>query len=197
MDIAVDGNPFSSELSEAEKGQILDILPYSIASDHARCVGLFVLPIEKGLAERRALKVCSELTNRSSYLSFEVGVRKGELSSYGKVEVSFSKESSESLSLISPPISEKRYFFDQIDTISGFQIKPIYLVPSDREDLRKDMDGTITAYLEEGNYLLESRLGDSFAIDTDPRGLFDIGFISSPYNEKDMSAMIQKGDMKD
>jgi hypothetical protein len=81
--------------------------------------------------------------------------------------------------------SEKRTRKDRPDSISGFQIKPVLLLPSDSVDTRDDVNGVIAALLDEGIAFLESELGRSFPIDRTKSGNYDIAVSRSNYSESE------------
>ena len=63
-------------------------------------------------------------------------------------------------------ISGNRSTIDQPDSLTGFQIKPIYVVPSDGEDRQYDINGVIADSLTEGNSSLKVGIGYEFQIDS-------------------------------
>ena len=75
-------------------------------------------------------------------------------------------------------ISAERVSADQPDTISGFQVKVIYVVPSDGSDHNYDTSGYISSILDEGNSYLNSQIGLTLPIDHVGKG-YDIQFLKS------------------
>jgi hypothetical protein len=75
-------------------------------------------------------------------------------------------------------ISTSRVTADLPDTISGFQIKPVYVVPFDGTDNSYDTNGFIAAILDEGNSYLNSQIGLTLPIDRTSTG-YDIQFMKS------------------
>jgi hypothetical protein len=188
--------PLMSSLSKLQKASLFDMLSQSEISMEVKCVGIFNFSVEKRVAEKRALNACKDLKKTAPYLNYYIGTREGTQIELGGVEIAFGEIVQDEYFSDSPaaaPVPFGRYYSDQTDAISGFQIKPIYFVPSDVEDLYKDIDGTILGYINEGTELLESRLGNSFAIDTTSEGVLDIGYIRSVYSEAEMLSMIRNG----
>jgi hypothetical protein len=81
--------------------------------------------------------------------------------------------------------SEGRSETDRKDALTGFQIKPVYLLPSDAPDMGDDTNGVIASMLDEGNAYLESDLGRSFPVDRTAAGNYDITVIRSSYSLND------------
>lgn len=54
---------------------------------------------------------------------------------------------------------------DRVDNVTGFQIKAIYVVPSDGVDNSSDTNGDIAGFLDEGNRYLRDQLGLQLPID--------------------------------
>ncbi len=81
--------------------------------------------------------------------------------------------------------SETRTTKDRKDVVNGFQIKPVFLLPSDAPDTGDDTNGVIAALLDEGTAFLESELGRSFPIDRTSTGEYDITTIRSSYSLDD------------
>ncbi len=77
--------------------------------------------------------------------------------------------------------SNLRVTSDQTDTVSGFQIKPIYVVPSDGVDHSYDKNGYISSMLDEGNLFLNAQLGLTIPIDKNATG-YDIQYLKSKYS---------------
>ncbi len=67
---------------------------------------------------------------------------------------------------------------DQPDLITGFQIKPIYVVAADGVDHSLDMNGSIAKILDEGNAYLKEQLGLQLPIDMTTAG-YDIQFLKT------------------
>jgi hypothetical protein len=84
-------------------------------------------------------------------------------------------------------ITAPRTTTDQPDTISGFQIKPIYVLPSDAVDSFADTNGTISHLLDEGSALLESNLGVVWPIDKTKYG-YDIQYFKSSYSSEQLKS---------
>jgi predicted Zn-dependent protease len=78
-------------------------------------------------------------------------------------------------------ISTIRVTGDLPDTISGFQIKPVYVVPSDAADNSSDSNGYLAGILDEGNNYLMSQIGYSLSIDSTTTG-YDIQYLKSQYS---------------
>ena len=79
------------------------------------------------------------------------------------------------------PTSNLRVTTDQPDTVTGFQIKPIYVVPSDGVDHSYDKNGYISSILDEGNVFLNAQLGLTIPIDKNGTG-YDIQYLKSKYS---------------
>ena len=75
-------------------------------------------------------------------------------------------------------ISDARVTSDQPDTVTGFQVKAIYVVPSDGVDNSYDTNGYIAGILDEGNRYLRAQLGLQVPIDKNTTG-YDIQFLKS------------------
>lgn len=82
---------------------------------------------------------------------------------------------------------------DRTDLIQGFQIKPIYLLPSDAIDSELDLNGEIAASLIEGQNFLQEELGYTFEFDRMLNGLIDIGFVKSGLTKSQISTIVAKG----
>ena len=78
-------------------------------------------------------------------------------------------------------ISTLRVTADLPDTISGFQIKPVYVVPSDAIDNPYDSNGYLAGILDEGNGYLKSQIGYTVPIDSTASG-YDIQYLKSQYS---------------
>ena len=81
----------------------------------------------------------------------------------------------------SAEISALRVIADLPDTISGFQIKPVYVVPSDATDNSYDLNGYLAGILDEGNRYLKSQIGYTVPIDSTASG-YDIQYLKSQYS---------------
>ena len=77
-----------------------------------------------------------------------------------------------------PVVAVSRVTSDQPDTITGFQIKAIYVVPADGTDHSYDTNGYISKILDEGNAYLKEQLGRQLPIDRTNTG-YDIQFMKS------------------
>jgi hypothetical protein len=75
-------------------------------------------------------------------------------------------------------ITGARALADMLDTLSGYQIKPIYVVPSDGVDHQLDQNGTISSILTEGNIFLRNQIGLGYQIDSTASG-YDIEFFKT------------------
>ena len=78
-------------------------------------------------------------------------------------------------------ISTNRVTADLPDTVSGFQIKPVYVVPSDGVDNAYDTNGYLAGILDEGNSYLNGQIGLTLPIDRTATG-YDIQFLHSQYS---------------
>lgn len=78
-------------------------------------------------------------------------------------------------------ISTSRVTADLPDTISGFQIKPVYVVPSDATDNAYDTNGFLAGILDEGNSYLNGQIGYMVPIDRTATG-YDIQYLKSKYS---------------
>ena len=81
--------------------------------------------------------------------------------------------------------SSNRQLVNQLDTTQDSQIKPIYLVPSDSEDKKRDTNGTIANLLDQGNSMLQRYLNRTLRIDT-YNNFYDIQFFRSKYTSKEI-----------
>ena len=79
------------------------------------------------------------------------------------------------------PTSNLRVTSDQPDTVTGFQVKPIYVVPSDGVDHAYDKNGFISSMLDEGNVFLNAQLALTIPIDKNATG-YDIQYLKSKYS---------------
>lgn len=77
-------------------------------------------------------------------------------------------------------ISNDRALADQPDSLTGYQIKAIYVVPSDGTDRGYDTNDFIASMLREGNTFLKTNIGLEYQIDSIATG-FDIQFFRSSY----------------
>ena len=75
-------------------------------------------------------------------------------------------------------ISNTRVTSDQVDVVNGFQIKAVYVVPSDGVDHTYDTNGYIAGILNEGNEYLHSQLNLRIPVDKTGVG-YDIQFLKS------------------
>ena len=75
-------------------------------------------------------------------------------------------------------ISAARVLSDLPDQISGFQLKAVYVIPSDGVDNSYDTNGRIASFLTEGTDFLKIELGLTLPIDTTTTG-YDITFLRS------------------
>ncbi len=75
-------------------------------------------------------------------------------------------------------ISAARVTADVADIYSGYQIKPIYVVPSDGEDHSYDINGVIANVLSAGTQYLKEELGLTFQIDSTSSG-YDVTYFRS------------------
>ena len=78
-------------------------------------------------------------------------------------------------------ISTSRVTADLPDTFSGFQIKPVYVVPSDAADNSYDTNGYLASILDEGNRYLNGQIGYTVPIDRSSSG-YDIEYLKSQYS---------------
>lgn len=90
-------------------------------------------------------------------------------------------------------ITAQRSTEDQPDSVSGFQIKPIYVVPSDGEDRKYDINGYIADALTEGNNFLKSAIGNEFQVDLVGAD-YDIQFFRSSYPRSYFESAANAGD---
>jgi len=77
-------------------------------------------------------------------------------------------------------ISNDRALSDQPDSLTGYQIKAIYVVPSDGTDRSYDTNGYIASILREGNAFLKSQIGLEYQIDSVGND-YDIQFFRSAF----------------
>lgn len=78
-------------------------------------------------------------------------------------------------------ISVDRVTADLPDTISGFQVKAVYVVPSDGVDNFKDTNGYLAGVLDGGNAYLKGQLNLTVPIDKSQVG-YDIQYLKSAYS---------------
>lgn len=90
-------------------------------------------------------------------------------------------------------ITAQRSTEDQPDSLSGFQIKPIYVVPSDGEDRKYDINGYIADALTEGNATLKLGIGQEFQIDSIGSD-YDIQFFRSSFSRDYLSKSTDAGE---
>lgn len=77
-----------------------------------------------------------------------------------------------------PIVKAIRSTIDRTDTVTGFQIKPFYVVPADGIDRSSDIDGRISKLLDAGNVYLKAQIGQTLPIDSIAAG-YDIQFMRS------------------
>ena len=80
-------------------------------------------------------------------------------------------------------ISNDRVLADQPDSLTGYQIKAIYVVPSDGTDRGYDTNGYIASILREGNTFLKSNIGIEYQVDSIGSN-FDIQYFRSSYSNE-------------
>lgn len=85
------------------------------------------------------------------------------------------------------PTQRTRQTTDQPDLLSGFQIKPFYVVPSDGTDRHLDTDGTLDHALTEGDAFLQQQIGYHLQVDQRTDG-YDIEYLHSQYTTAQLSA---------
>ena len=113
--------------------------------------------------------------------------------SVGKCEIRASHSASEFYEpatpvLASTTISAARSNADQPDSFKGFQVKPIYVLPSDVQDSSMDVNGTIASYLNEGRDFVKRQLNLTIPIDRVGTG-YDIQFFKSKYSSEQIMLM--------
>jgi hypothetical protein len=86
---------------------------------------------------------------------------------------------------------------DSPDVITGFQIKPIYLLPADVADDGAEINGIISASLREGNEFLKKTIGVEFPLDMNSKGEIDIGFIKSAMPSGKIETLLAQGGQLD
>lgn len=111
----------------------------------------------------------------------------------GKCEIRASQSASEFYEVATPvlastTISATRSYADQPDTFKGFQVKPIYVLPSDVPDNSMDMNGTIASYLTEGRDFVQRQLNVTIPVDRIGTG-YDIQFFRSKYSSAQIMSM--------
>ncbi len=77
-------------------------------------------------------------------------------------------------------LSNDRVLSDQPDSLTGYQIKAIYVVPSDGTDRSYDTNGFIASILREGNAYIKSQIGLEYQIDSVGND-YDIQFFRSTF----------------
>lgn len=89
------------------------------------------------------------------------------------------------------PVSEidGRSLIDQPDAISGFQVKPVFIVPSDGLDTMQDVNGAIETAINQGNEFLLQTIGKTLPIDMTLDGQMDIGFVRSSLTQTELSEL--------
>ena len=78
-------------------------------------------------------------------------------------------------------VTNDRVLADQPDSLRGYQIKAIYVVPSDGTDRQYDTNGYIASILSEGNTFLKANTGLEYQIDS-IASEYDIQFLRSSYS---------------
>lgn len=78
-------------------------------------------------------------------------------------------------------ISATRAMGDLPDTVTGFQVKPVYVVPSDGTDNFYDTNGYLAGILDEGNSYLNGQIGQTVPVDRTANG-YDIQYLHSQYS---------------
>lgn len=84
-------------------------------------------------------------------------------------------------------VSWARSTVDQPDLIAGYQLHFVYVVPSDGVDHGYDTDGTIKAWIDEGQAYTKGQIGVTFPVDSTSAG-YDIQFLKSQYTSAQLSA---------
>lgn len=92
---------------------------------------------------------------------------------------------------VSITISDTYVTSDQVDVVTGFQVKAIYVVPSDGVDHSYDTNGYIAGILDEGNRYLLQQLGLQIPIDKHSVG-YDIQYLKSDFS----TAQIQSSESR-
>ena len=77
-------------------------------------------------------------------------------------------------------LSNDRVLSDQPDSLTGYQIKAIYVVPKDGTDRSYDTNGYIASILREGNAYIKSQIGLEYQIDSVGND-YDIQFFRSTF----------------
>jgi hypothetical protein len=111
----------------------------------------------------------------------------------GKCEIRASQPASEFYEVATPvvastTISATRSFADQPDSFKGFQVKPIYVLPSDVSDNLMDTNGSIASYLTEGRDFVFKQIGVTIPVDRIGSG-YDIQFMRSRYTSTQLMTM--------
>lgn len=94
---------------------------------------------------------------------------------------------------VSVNISGQRSTEDQPDSVSGYQIKAIYVVPSDGVDRQYDLNGFLAEALTEGNSHLKSGIGYEYQIDS-IGSEYDIQFFKSSFTKSYFESSPRVGD---
>jgi len=115
----------------------------------------------------------------------------------GRCDVKASQSSSEFYDaanpvIVSTNIASLRSSVDLPDTLSGYQIKPIYVLPSDSMDRFLDQNGDISSYLAEGREFMRQQLGRTVQVDSNASG-YDILFFKSGYTRTELMGMTHTG----
>jgi len=90
--------------------------------------------------------------------------------------------------IVSTNIASFRSSVDLPDILTGYQIKPIYVLPSDSSDRFLDQNGDIASYLTEGREYLRQQLGRTVQVDLNSSG-YDILFFRSRYTKSELMGM--------
>jgi hypothetical protein len=176
------------ELSVSQKRVLPNLFPALYSSLSIKCVGLHNKQISQNVAAARALVTCLELIKMYPHLSYEVSSRQTK----AKIERNVYVRTGSIQYPKSSDLSNRSYE-NKEDVLLGLQIKPIYLLPKGTRDLEKDVNGTISRYLDEGASFLAAHTGRTLKIDRDQKGNYDIGFIQSSYTEKEILDLSENG----
>lgn len=79
-----------------------------------------------------------------------------------------------------------RMTLDQADTLKGFQLHPIYVVPSGNPDEARDITGEIGMLLSQAVRIQEALFGHHIQIDRRLDGSFDVSFLASKHAESEL-----------
>ena len=182
----------STQLTSAQKASIFTRVAEYSSADKYICTG--VTSPKASSKERlkiriRAKAACEYAATLNPYLSTWFQSKNSNAKRYqGRVLISIKtpllNQDSEAVS---------RSSFESPDTVAGFQIKPIYLLPSDVADERLDLNGTIATSLREGNDFLKKTIGLEFPLDMNQQGEIDIGFIQSSMSTNDIEQLLSEG----